>query len=158
MLKFFSRAALAILICLVFPSHGKTAGENPRGSRLAIINLFEGDLSRAYTFSGPGQLPDFSALDQIYPSWDGGDPGGARRKWQQAGYVFNRVKFRVDSVFLTSDYTAAVRGEKSVRSVRKKPFLWWFHSSDEKNERTRFAAYVYRGAGGRWLIKNLTEL
>ncbi len=154
------RVRLTILwILLLIPICLGAAGEKEgRTQRLEIINLVEHTLSRAYTFTRPGQLPDFSTLDTIYPTWDQGDPGGARRKWQAGDYLYYRVEFRVDSVFITSPYTARVRGKKSVRWARRVSFMWWFHRTEDNLDRSHFVAQLYRGAQGRWLIKSLTEM
>ena len=144
---------------LLLPLCLAAAGEaDQQAQREEIITLVEQVLSRAYSFTRPGQLPDFSTLDAIYPSWDRGDPGGARRKWQAGNYLYYRVEFRVDSVFITSPYTAQVRGKQSVRWARRVSFLWWFHRSKDNQRRSHFVAQLYRDGKGDWLIKSLSEM
>lgn len=149
----------ALLLLLILPVYQATARETgSQTQREEIITLVEQVLSRAYTFTRPGQLPDFSTLDRVYPGWDQGDPGGARRKWQSGDYLYYRVKFRVDSVFMTSPYTARVRGKKSVNWARRVSFLWWFHRTKDNQRHVHFVAQLYRDAQGRWLVKSLTEM
>ncbi len=152
------KAAAAILLLTLSLCQTAAGEDSQQAERERIITLVEQVLSRAYSFSRPGQLPDFSTLDSIYPSWDRGDPGGARRRWQAGDYVYYRVKFRVDSVYVTSPYTARVEGKKTVSWARRVSFLWWFHRTEDDQSRSHFVAQLYRDSRKRWLIKSLTEM
>ena len=127
-----------------------------RREKAALITLVEDRLSRAYTITRPGQLPDFATLDELFPSWDGGKPGRARRRWLEQHYTFYKVKYRVYSVRLTSSYTAEIRGERIVKAVREVPFLHWFHRDSERVSRQRFLMEAYRSPEEGWRIRRET--
>ncbi len=147
---------IALLLGTITTSAAGTLTVKEKKGR--IIDLFQSKLSQAYTFKGADRLPDFFTLDQIFPGWDGGDPGGGRRGWLEDHYLYQEAKYRVDSVFLTSQYTAKVRGKKSLVSTKRVEFLWWFHRTVDDQSIVPYEALVYRDADGDWKIKSITEL
>lgn len=149
-----------LCIALVLGTTAALAAEtlSAQEKKEQIIDLFQNQLSKAYTFKGADSLPDFSTLDKVYPAWDGNDPGGARRSWLEGHYLYQEINYRVDSVFLTSQYTAKVRGKKNLVSAKKVEFLWWFHRTEDEQSIVPYEASVYRDASGNWIIKSITEL
>lgn len=125
--------------------------------KLALISLVEDKLAGAYLIKRLGDLPDFALLDEIYPSWDQGDPGKARREWVDKKLVNYQVVYRVDSVNLTSRYTARMIGKKTIRFTQVVPFLHWWTRDEQDFSRTRFMLEVYMSAQGQWRVKSETE-
>ncbi|MCB2188043.1 MAG: hypothetical protein KQJ78_16610 [Deltaproteobacteria bacterium] len=139
------------------PAQGGAPPEN-RAVKLRLIALLEDRLAHALSFQGPGKTPDFSTLDEIFPSWDQGDPGAARRVWVEKTYIGNEVSYRVDVAYLTSDFTARLEGKKRVRASWAEPFLWGFTATESQEVETSFVIYVFRTADGAWRIRKEIEL
>lgn len=158
---------LVCLLCLWWPCVAASgeANDGPmaapaseRAVRMAIINLFQVTLSQAYSFKGEGKLPDFSTLDELFPAWDDNHPGAARRVWVDGRYLFYKVEFRADSVFVTSDFTATVRGKRIARWERKVSFLWWFNRTESGESYDIFEGRVLRNPKGQWVVQSIKVL
>ena len=149
------KTAIPILVLLLFScSPGQAAQPSSEQIKLELAALVEDVLAPALSFERPGEFPDFSTLEQIMPFWDQGKPAEARRKWVSQPWLYHRVKYRVDSIWLSSEVTAQVRGKKTVSYGRMKPLLHWWQNQENKNENYFFIIDAYKSDSGRWLIRS----
>ena len=148
--------ALVLLLAFAPAVHGDDAGQRLKLKSL-VIGLVEDRLSKALSFKRRGEVPDFSTLDEIHPGWDNGDPGKARRAWVDRNWFYHLVEYRVDSVFLTSLFTARVRGKKRVRYGHDVDFLIMFDREEKRDQSTHFVMDLYSDAKGNWYIRAETE-
>ena len=81
-----------------------------------IINLIEGTLSEAYSFTGSSlhRVPHFEVLDKVYPKWHHGDPAVARQFWVNAEFVSFTVLYRADYVHIVNEVSARVEGKRLI--------------------------------------------
>ena len=148
----------ATTLVLASPNTGSGDTSDPQLKlKNQVISLVEDKLSKALTFKRQGEVPDFSTLDEIHPSWDNGDPGKARRTWVDRKYYYHLVQYRVDSVFLTSLYTARVRGKKRVRYGHDVDFMVMFDREEKIDQSSHFVMSLYRDAKGEWYVRAETE-
>lgn len=132
------RRAIALASCLAVATALVAVGapaSDPE-TRDTLVSLVEVELSEAYSFPCPGgqQLPDFEALDRVYPTWHRGDPAVARRYWLHTGYRYHRVFYRVDFVRSQGQFRAELAGKKLVVWTKNRdadltcdlwPFQYW---------------------------------
>ena len=149
-------AVLMMPPALAFAGQGDASGQRSE-LKNQVVSLVEDRLSKALSFQRRGEMPDFSTLDEIHPGWDNGDPGKARRTWVDRNWYYHLVKYRVDSVFLTSMFTARVRGKKRVRYGQDVDFMILFDRESKVDSSTHFVMDLYRDAKGDWYIRAENE-
>ena len=107
------------LLCAAFILPQRTSAATfESGEKKNVIKLLEKKIPIAYHFSWNTNpvLPDFVALNRVYPKWDGGDPEKARNNWLALQYVGYDVDYRIEKVTFLSANTAMASGTKTVVS------------------------------------------
>jgi hypothetical protein len=142
------------MICAMISSAPRAAQDNSEQVKLKLASLIEDVLAKALSFDHIGDVPDFSTLDSIMPFWDQGKPGEARRKWVEGAWTYHHVKYRVDSIWLSSQITARIKGKKTVSYGRMKTMLYWWQTQDTTTEHYFFIIDAFRDLNGQWRIRS----
>lgn len=150
-----------IFYCLLItaasqPIQTVNAGEAAADAdKLAVIELIEDHLAKAYTFRSAHESPDFGTLDRIFPEWHRGDPAGARRALD--AYTYFVVSYHVYSVHITQPGMMTVKGEKNISSARKTKTLKLIPRTKTKKNTIAITIVCRRNEDGDWEIASETE-